>query len=233
MSNSRHEPLVRFWAVDCDRSDGFLWGPGDWPRLVYGALRPIWLEHAGTRWMLGPATGYWLPAGDAHRVEFRGALRLRTLCFHPALQIGRLAGLLRVDPLLRALIDVACVEGPLGRDGAEARLAGVLVDRVLAAEPAEEALPMPASERLSAVARLAFGELRTTPAALAGHAAMSLRTFERRFASETGTSVGRWLRRARLLEATRLISEGSTLGAAAWAVGYSSPSALRHALGRR
>lgn len=233
MSNSRQEPLIRFWAVDCDRPERFDWAPGEWPRLVYGARRALWVEHAGARWMLSPATGFWLPAGAGHSTEFRGGLQLRTLCFHPSLSVERPAGLLRVDALLRALIDVACAEGPLGGDGASGRLAGVLVDRVLGAEPGEDPLPMPGSPALAVVARAALGDLRTTPEVLAGHAAMSLRTFERRFVAETGMSAGRWLRRARLLEATRLLSEGATLGAAAWAVGYSSASALRHALGAR
>ena len=69
-------------------------------------------------------------------------------------------------------------------------------------------------------------------AALARRAAMSERTFARRFLAETGTTPGRWLLAQRLHQARRLL-EGSDLPVETVAArsGFGSAALLRHHFG--
>ncbi|MEU4654459.1 helix-turn-helix domain-containing protein [Streptomyces sp. NPDC023723] len=64
---------------------------------------------------------------------------------------------------------------------------------------------------------------------LAGRAAMSPRTFARRFQQETGTTPYRWLLRQRVLLAQRLL-EGTdeTMDTIAWRTGFGTAAALRY-----
>jgi len=54
----------------------------------------------------------------------------------------------------------------------------------------------------------------------------SRRTIERRFKSETRMSLGQWRRRARVLAAVSLLSQGDSVTRVAVTVGYSSPSSF-------
>ncbi len=58
------------------------------------------------------------------------------------------------------------------------------------------------------------------------YCARPARTLERRFAQETGITVGRWRRQARLLDALRQLASGQTVKVVAQDAGYGSPSAF-------
>jgi AraC-like DNA-binding protein len=108
------------------------------------------------------------------------------------------------------------------------RLASVLRDqlRILPAAPLE--LPMPRDDRAQEIA----ARLRDEPSdnspvdAIARNAGASRRTLERIFRKETGMSFGEWRQQARLLHAMRLLARGERVTAAAFEVGYESPSAF-------
>ncbi|MCW0213288.1 MAG: helix-turn-helix domain-containing protein [Pseudonocardia sp.] len=76
---------------------------------------------------------------------------------------------------------------------------------------------------------LAHLDVEHSVADLARRAAMSERTFARRFTTETGTTPHRWLTRQRVLHARRLL-EGTDLGVDAVAArcGFGSATLLRH-----
>lgn len=64
---------------------------------------------------------------------------------------------------------------------------------------------------------------------LAGHAALSPRTFARRFSAEVGTSPHRWLTRQRVLAAQSLLeSTSESVDRIATATGFGSAATLRH-----
>lgn len=72
-------------------------------------------------------------------------------------------------------------------------------------------------------------DLEHPVSALSARAAMSTRTFARRFAAETGTTPGRWLALQRLGQARRLLEESDlTIEQVAVRCGYSSAALLRH-----
>jgi len=65
-------------------------------------------------------------------------------------------------------------------------------------------------------------------AAMARHAAVSPRTFARRFREETGTTPLRWLLAQRVLEARRLLEETDLpVEEVAWRCGFGTPASLR------
>jgi len=94
-------------------------------------------------------------------------------------------------------------------------------------------LPVPAcsADSLAPVLdwMLAHLDLDHTVADLARRAAMSERTFARRFAAETGTSPLRWLTRQRVLHARRLLEDTDlSVEAVATRSGFGSATLLRH-----
>jgi transcriptional regulator GlxA family with amidase domain len=65
-------------------------------------------------------------------------------------------------------------------------------------------------------------------AAMASHAAVSPRTFARRFREETGTTPLRWLLSRRVLEARRMLEESDLpVEAVAWRCGFGTSASLR------
>nr|MBA3867150.1 helix-turn-helix domain-containing protein [Solirubrobacterales bacterium] len=65
-------------------------------------------------------------------------------------------------------------------------------------------------------------------AAMSAHAAVSPRTFARRFREETGTTPLQWLLAQRVLEARRLLEESElAVEAIAWRVGFGTAASLR------
>ena len=63
---------------------------------------------------------------------------------------------------------------------------------------------------------------------MARHAAVSPRTFARRFREETGTTPLQWLLSRRVLEARRLLEETDlAVEAVAWRAGFGSAASLR------
>jgi transcriptional regulator GlxA family with amidase domain len=70
-------------------------------------------------------------------------------------------------------------------------------------------------------------------AALAGRAAMSTRTLSRRFVAEVGTTPARWLARARVRRAQRLLETTSlSVERVAADVGFGSATVLREQFAR-
>lgn len=222
--------LVRFWSTDTAKGATMRWDAAAWPRLVYSVRGAMWATAAEAQWLLTPDSGLWVPEGHPLRVAHSGPLHLRTVYLAPELARPRALAVVTVEPLLKELVLEACRIGPLTKSSpGERRLAVLLSERTATAREGAGGLPLPRSKRLRAVAELALRNVRLGSDALAKEVGTSRRSLERDFAGETGISLGRWLRRARHLEALRLIAEGRDVGQAAWAVGYTSPSAFTHA----
>ncbi len=161
----------------------------------------------------------------------RGATAIRTLYIAP--DVGGTmpdeCRALEVSPLLRELVLHIVAQGML-RAGvaADERLCGVLLDRLAASETAPLALPLPVDRRARAVAeRLLADPSASTPLSrIAQDAAASLRTLQRRFATETGLSLEAWRTRARLQHGLAHLVAGASVTDAALEAGYASASAF-------
>lgn len=219
--------------------DGFVLDEHDhpWGQLVYG-LSGVMHVAAGDRlWLVPPTRAIWLPAGRPHHIRMQGRVSLRTLYVAPELarDLPTSPTALEVAPLLRELILHVLERGMLGPRGAEARLAAVLIDRIVEARPEDLALPLPRDRRALAVAdrlRARPGD-RSDIADLARQMGISLRTLQRLFPRETGLSVDAWRRKARLIHAVAALSSGASVTAAALDCGFDGVSAFITAFRRQ
>jgi AraC-like DNA-binding protein len=96
------------------------------------------------------------------------------------------------------------------------------------AMPLGIALPVTARLRDVALAVIAAPGARKSVEAWAADAAMSERTFSRRFKEETGTSFGNWKRRALTYKASELLALGQSVSRVSAELGYESISAFIH-----
>ena len=234
MSKKRHAPdgsvWVRTYPVtflhDVTQRDH----AGDWHQLWYAARGHLEVITASARHHVPSDRAVWLPAGTPHTRVMRAPVSMRSLYIAPAACAGPTGvRTIAVSPLLRALILHITRLGALDRRVPEhARLIGVLLDQLGAAEDVALALPSPRDPRAQR-----FAELVTRApggaapiATLARKAGASMRTLERCFLAETGLAVGEWRRRVRLFHALRLLEGGATVTAVALDAGYASPSAF-------
>ena len=201
-----------------------------WHQLTFAARGHLEVITESARHLVPSDRAVWVPAGTAHTRVMRAPISMRSLYIAPAAFTtpGRLRTI-AVTPLLRALILHITRLGALDRRVPEhARLIGVLIDQLAAAEDVALALPSPRDVRA-----LRFAELVTRDpggdapiATLARRAGASMRTLERCFLAETGLPVGEWRRRVRLFHALRLLEGGAAVTAVALDAGYASPSAF-------
>jgi AraC-like DNA-binding protein len=178
-----------------------------------------------------PERAVWIPSNVVHAVTYLQQSSLRYLFFRPEAvpHLSREPSVIRLSPLLRELILAFMRYSRADANGGPARrIADVILDQ-LATEPvAPLHLPMPSSTRL----RRAVSELAADPARpdglaeVAQRAALSERSFERHFRSETGLNYRAWLRQARLMKAVEWLSLGAPVGEVADRLGYEGPSAF-------
>jgi AraC-like DNA-binding protein len=239
MSKSRQEPDARIEI----RTFGVTYGDGQtapprslvppgvaaWDQLVYATRGVMTVRTDSAAWLVLPHRAVWVRAGVRFQVEMAGTVALRMLYVRP-----RRGGpaepcrVVNVSPLLRELILRAVHLGALDSSVAwQKRLAGVIRDELAALTAVPLQLPLPddaRAARFAELVRAAGGDAPLTR--LLRQAGASRRTMERLFRAETGMSLGRWLRRARLLEGLRRMGGGAAVSAVAVDLGYSSASAF-------
>lgn len=202
-----------------------------WAQLVYAASGTMRVATPDAAWLAPPTRAIWVPGGTPHEINMRGTVAMRTLYLAPAGDDPRLAvcRAIEVAPLLRELVLHIVRLGMLDVDDpAHARIEGLLVDLLAAAETAPLELPLPADPRARAFADrlLADPGAPTSLADLARGAGASLRTLQRLFLAETSLSLEAWRGRARMQQAVVSLSNGAPVTEAALDAGYQSPSAF-------
>ena len=232
MSSKRHtaadEPFYVVRAAAADLPGGFALDHHvhPWPQLIYASagVMTVWTEEGS--WIAPPHWAVWAPANVRHGIRFSGQSAMRTLYMRPQESAGLPAqcSVIAVSPLLRELILRTVEIGMLDeRTPSHRAMARLIVDEVRDRPTPSLDLPMPASV---AARRAAEQILEGVPAGEIAEIALSTRTLERRFAEETGMTVGRWRRQARLLDALRQLASGQSVKVVAQDAGYSSPSAF-------
>jgi AraC-like DNA-binding protein len=196
--------------------------------IVRGSLI-VETEHG--KFVVPPERALWIPPSVAHAVTYLRDSSLRYLYFRPetVMHLSARPSVTRLSPLMRELI-TAFMAYPRGETdvGPAARIAAVILDQMSTDPIMPLHLPMPTSERL----RRAIEELEQYPDRLdtlpdiAGRAAMSERSFERRFRAETGLSFRAWRRQAKLVKAIELLSQGLPVTDVADRLGYEGVSAF-------
>jgi AraC-like DNA-binding protein len=235
MSNFRHPDRtvqVRSFGVTLASGQpvpALLRASPDWHQLLY-ATRGVLAVHTDLgAWVVPPHRGVWIPAGFQYRVEMSGAVALRMLYFRAGIPaLSKTCAVVNVNPLFRELIVRTNLIGALDREiPAHQRLIGVILDelRALVAVPLQ--LPQPRDSRVLRFAALAAGESNRVPTGkMLRQCGASRRTLERLFRTETGLTLGQWLRRQKLLAGLRRLAAGEAVTTVALELGYNSPSAF-------
>lgn len=209
-----------------------------WGQFIYAARGVMRVRSDGMLWTVPPSRAIWAPAGIEHEIWAKGDFTMRTLYLAPVLAaaLPRVSVALDVSPLLRELVLHAVARGMLDdADVAQARLAGVIADRIGEAPALPLSLPLPRDPR---AVRLA-DRLRDDPACdveladLARAAGASVRTIQRLFLAETGLRFAQWRQRLRLLHGASLLGAGASVTQAGLDAGYAGTSAFIAAFRRQ
>jgi AraC-like DNA-binding protein len=205
--------------------------PRGWAHLVSVRAGVAELRCRRVRTFVTPNVAIWIPSGLPYALDLQTSCRLRILYADEAIYAVRPFGPLQMTPLMRELVERAVTSGFLdARLACDRHLLAVIRDELARLCDANVAsvIVLPRDAALLAIAeRLgAHPDDTLRIAELAASVDMSLRTFERRFASETGLAPREWIRRARLSSAMLSLASGASVTEAGLACGYASLSAF-------
>lgn len=229
MSSMRHgDPLVRSYAVTHPLGDEALPTVGGWDQIVYthsGSLTAVTDE---ATWSL--PTQRAMCVGDGIRVRIRTTSPTAVRCLYLAAELGALSSEVRViglSPLARELLVHAIDRAPLDlSDSTNAALITVLLDQMARQRPEPLHLPRPIDGPARRLADAIVDHPGEALGELIGGIGAGRRTLERRFRAETGLTLARWQRRARMMAAVQLLTAGHTVTQASALVGYGTPSSF-------
>ncbi len=198
-------------------------------QLTYAASGALTVVIASARWVVPPLRAVWIRAGVEHRIRVHGSTNTQLVFVDPdftAQSLSRVA-VVGVNPLLKALIsgfNRAAERSETERHHIEALL--LLQLERLASRPLQ--LPTLRDPRLAVIqdALEKQPDDRRTLREWGQLCGASERTLSRLFASEIGTTFGRWRTQLRLQHALILLAQGSNVTTTAHACGYRSTSAF-------
>jgi AraC-like DNA-binding protein len=224
----QHGPRVRGYSVTHPPGRVTLPSAAGWDHVLY-AHRGVFTASSATQaWTIPAHRAICVPADTGLRLETPRRTAIRCLYLDADLHV--LDGAVRVitlQPLARELLAHAVTTAPMDLTRpADAATITLLADLITSAPEVHLRLPLPSDPTARSVAEAISSSPGT---ALDDHIAAvgaSRRTLERRFLSETQLSLGRWRRRARILQAVTLLADGHTVTAVAIATGYASPSSF-------
>jgi AraC-like DNA-binding protein/quercetin dioxygenase-like cupin family protein len=188
-------------------------------------------EVAPGLWIVPPQCALWIPAGMEHSMRGVGDLQFYCLYVEPKLtqSLPRECCTLTVSPLLRELvIEISHLPSHYNVDGPDGRMIGTMLDRLATAPVEQLHLPMPSDRRLRRIADhlVADPSDRTTIPEWARKVGMSERTLFRLLLKETGMSFVRWRQQFQIMLALKRLSEGDSVQAVAFDLGYESSSSF-------
>lgn len=183
--------------------------------------------------VLPRGSAIWIPAGCPHAVRAGAGNTMRCTWFETSALPDALVNptVLTTSALLDGVLQHLDTErGPDRRERAEA----FALDLLSLDAQADTGLPQPSTHWLRDVTTTLAaspGDNRTVEQ-WASTCAVSVRTFTRRFQSETGMSFSDWRTRLRVQAAMAELTAGSAVATVARAVGFESPSAFTTAFRR-
>lgn len=199
-------------------------------QFLYATEGVMIIEASAGRWVVPPSRGVWLQAHVEHSVRMRGNVCMRTLFVDPQTIPGLPQGnaVVSVSPLLRELI-LAATSVPLEytAETRNGRLMRFLLDELQELPVLPFHIPWPADPKLGALCRHIYEapDDQTHAEEWSVKLAMSVRTFHRRFRSNTGITFSQWRQLARLLRSLERLAEGASIIQVALEHGYTSQSA--------
>jgi AraC-like DNA-binding protein/mannose-6-phosphate isomerase-like protein (cupin superfamily) len=200
-------------------------------QLIYAISGIMEVFSGQSVWLIPPHFALWIPARTQHWIHMPGPVSMRTLYLRRDLTARADAGcaVLHVIPLLRELVVETVRMGQLRtRNRYECALRDLLISQLRKASPMPTFVTLPREEKALSVAQ----EILRNPAdskpmaTLCAEAGVSVRTIERTFRKDVGTSFELWRRQVRLKKAVELLVSGGAVKEVAFRVGYSQPSAF-------
>ncbi|MCA6110807.1 AraC family transcriptional regulator [Bradyrhizobium cenepequi] len=192
-------------------------------------------------WIVPPRCAVWIPGNRPHSVALAGNVEVYLLFVEPdaASALPRQCCTLSISPLLeRLLLHVTEMPVLYDVDGADGRIAAVLLDQLSVAPVEKLNFPMPADAKLRkiAAAMMADPSDRATLDEWGRRMAVAPRTLTRALKRETGMSFGRWRQQLHILIALQRLDQGVSVQTVALDLGYEGASAFvtmfRKALGK-
>jgi AraC-like DNA-binding protein/quercetin dioxygenase-like cupin family protein len=192
-------------------------------------------------WIVPPHCAVWIPDNVPHSVSFAGNVEVYVLFVEPdaAPALPRQCSTLSISPLLESLLLHATQMPTLyDVDGADGRIAAVLLDQLSSAPVAKLNFPMPLDAKLRkiATAMMADPSDRATIDDWGRRMGLAPRTLTRTLTRETGMSFGRWRQQLHILIALQRLDQGASVLTVALDLGYADASAFvtmfRKALGK-
>ncbi len=192
-------------------------------------------------WMVPPRCALWIPGNLPHSMTVAGNVEMYWLFIEPnaAPALPRQCCTLSLSPLLEhLLLHVTQMPVLYDVDGADGRIATVLLEQLSLAPIEKLNFPMPADAKLRkiAAALMADPSDRATMDDWSRRASISPRTLARVLKRETGMSFGRWRQQLHILFALRRLAQGASVQTVALELGYEGASAFvtmfRKAMGK-
>jgi hypothetical protein len=179
-------------------------------QLIYAISGLMEVSSDQSMWLIPPHFALWIPAKTHHWIHMLGPVSMRTLYLQTSL-VARSepsCAVLHATPLLRELIVETVRVGRLRmRNRYECTLRDLLTYQLQNASPVPTFVTLPREERALAVAQAILrnpAESKTL-VALCAKAGVSVRTIERTFRNEVGTSFESWRRQGPVDESRGVI----------------------------
>jgi AraC-like DNA-binding protein/mannose-6-phosphate isomerase-like protein (cupin superfamily) len=200
-------------------------------QLIYAISGLMEVSSDQSVWLIPPHFALWIPASTHHRIHMPGPVSMRTLYLRTGLKarLDPRCAVLHVTPLLRELIvETVRVRQLRMRIRYECALRDLLIIQLQKASPIPTFVTLPREKRALAVAQAILqNPAESKPmAALCAEAGVSVRTIERAFRRELGSSFELWRRQVRLTKAVEFLVSGCSIKEVAHKVGYCQSSAF-------
>ena len=200
-------------------------------QLIYAVSGLMEVSSDQSVWLIPPHFALWIPARTCHWIHMPGPVSMRTLYLRANLTARPEphCSVLYVTPLLRELIVETVRVGQLRmRNRYECALRDLLISQLRSASPVPTFVTLPRETRALAVAQAVLrNPAESKPmAVLCSETGVSVRTIERTFHKEVGTSFEAWRRQVRLTKGVELLVSGYSVKQVAGQVGYCQSSAF-------
>ncbi|WP_232475994.1 AraC family transcriptional regulator [Flavisphingomonas formosensis] len=223
---------------DPARDTVYDWHAHSYHQLLYAIAGTTQIETAHAHYLLPAGRASWIPAGVRHRTTVTDEAHA-SLYFAPetVTAAGDQVRILVATPMMREMI-LHAMRWPQGAAEADPLAQSFFATlALLCNEWLESELPLslPRSDHPGLARAMDYALTDPGGATQAGAchaAAMSERSFRRRFAEETGMGWQPWLAQARILTAMRALAAGARVTDVAADIGYASLSAFAKAFSR-
>ena len=200
-------------------------------QLVYATRGVMEISAGQCLWLTPPNLAVWIPAGTRHRIRMSGAVSIRTLYLRRGLlpRAPKICSVLYVSPFFRELVVEAVRIGQLRTTNHVHRaLRDLILFQLRNASPVPTFVRLPEDSRALGVAEAFIANQADAPSlgALCRKVGVSVRTIQRTFRKEVGTSFEFWRRQVRLMKGIELLVAGRSVKTISAEVGYRQPSAF-------